>query len=195
MQEPKDYYRILGLSEHASAEEVKQAYRTLARACHPDRNPDDVAAAEQFKGVQEAYEVLSDPQQRQHYDAVRHATASVFGHVRAQAFERSAFYNLDGQPVAGGHGHCYCGPLFDEAVPRPQQDVEVPVRLSFEQALRGGKVEIRLPDGRCARVAVPKGVRSGLKVRLKGKRRPGTEASQGDLYVTFHVAPSARFRR
>ena len=166
MTERYDYYQILGLDESAGAEAIKRAYRARARACHPDRHPDDPAAAEQFKGVTEAYEVLSNPTLRQQYDLLRRHPLNTFGRF----------------PTASAFG----------PPPRTQIRTDLRIRLSFEQALRGGKATVQLPDGRTAHITVPQGVRDGATVRLKGK--PSNEPA-AELYVTFHVAPSQRFRR
>lgn len=164
MTERTDYYQLLGLDENAPAEAIKQAYRSSVRTCHPDRRPNDPAAAEQFKGVTEAYEVLSDPARRQQYDLLRRPPLDAFGRF----------------PVASAFR------------PAPkQQPVSLRIRLSFEQALRGGKATVQLPDGRTAHIPVPKGIRDGATARLKGK--PKHDAAP--LRITFRVAPSERFRR
>jgi DnaJ-class molecular chaperone len=167
MAERTDYYQILGLDEDAPAEAIKRAYRARARACHPDRHPDDAAAAERFKGVTEAYEVLSDPALRQQYDLLRRYPFNTFGCF----------------PAASAFG----------AAQRTSSRTDLRLRLSFEQALHGGKATVQLPDGRTAHIRVPQGVRSGTTMRLKG--RPDAASPAVALHVTFHVAPSDRFRR
>lgn len=168
MAEQYDYYQILGLDEHAEPEAVKKAYRACARALHPDRHPNDPRAAERFKGVAEAYAVLSDPVRRQQYDLLRRHPLNAFGRF----------------PIA--------------FAPRPRSTPRrkgFHIRLSFEQALRGGKTKIRLPDGRTAHVVVPKGVCDGHTIRLRRTGAAETAQAADDLFVTFHVAPSPRFRR
>lgn len=186
MTEAKDYYRILGISEHAEADEIKRAYRALARACHPDHNPGDGAAAERFKTIREAYEVLSDPLRRQQYDLLRQSPLSLLGR-----FPLSSGFGHDGLDDAGGRP----SPSVHEA---RQLGLEAELHLSFEQALAGGKMEVELPTGAVVFVTVPKGVRDGMKVRLKDRGlaiATSGATRRGDLYVTFRVAPSARFRR
>lgn len=165
MTERTDYYQLLGLDENAPVEAIKQAYRSSARACHPDRRPDDPAAAERFKVVTEAYEVLSDPARRQQYDLLRRPPFDAFGQF----------------PTASA---------FSDP-PKPKSPIPLRIRLSFEQALRGGKATVQLPAGRTAHIPVPKGIRDGTTARLKGKPQTGV----APLHVTFRVADDERFRR
>jgi DnaJ-class molecular chaperone len=162
-----DYYQILGLDEDAPVEAIKRAYRARARACHPDRHPDDPAAAERFKGVTEAYEVLSNPTLRQQYDLLRRHPLNAFGHL----------------PTAATFG----------TAQRASSRTNLRLRLSFGQALRGGKATVQLPNGRTTCIRVPPGTRDGATVQLKGRSPDGSDTST--LHVTFHVAPSERFRR
>ena len=173
MTELKDYYALLGLAITASADEVKKAYRALARACHPDRNPGDHAAMDRFRGVQEAYEVLSDPRRRRQYDDARQNP------LHAEAFAVGATVSFSN--TFGG------GAFFHATVRRAQVWPDIPVRLTFEQALSGGSVEVRLPGGGSARVEVPRGVRSGARLPVPD--------AEGPLRVLCEVAPSERFRR
>ena len=194
MAEVTDYYHLLGVPDTAAPEAIKRAYRSLARDSHPDRNPHDPEAEERFKLIQVAYQVLSDDRQRLQYDQTRRAP---FGSLDGELGARSQ--------SSGGLGF---GPISDPLVSlffgeepsistraTPGADVETQVRLSFDQALRGGTTEVRMSDGQTVRLTVPKGVRSGLKVRVKGRGRVGGAGERGDLYVTFRVDPVARFRR
>jgi molecular chaperone DnaJ/curved DNA-binding protein len=214
MAEITDYYRVLEVDEGASAEEVKKAYRRLARAYHPDRNPDDPGAEERFKAVQEAYEVLSDPQKRKAYDRARRnpfagygAGYGGFGAGDGSAAPQAEYVDLTdlfgGGAGFGGEGAGGFGSLFSQLFEEPRgarrpargRDVETQVKLTFDQALRGGKTELSLGEGEPLRITIPKGVRSGFKVRLRGRGRPAPGGEPGDLYVTFRVEPSPRFRR
>lgn len=185
MPEATDYYRLLGVPEAADADAIKRAYRVLARASHPDRNPGDVFAEERFKRVQAAYQVLSDPDQRQAYDLSRrspfHTPGDGFGPIGADA--PSPFGAYPGEDPFGRAAGDARGP-----------DIETQVRLTFDQALRGGRTDVPDGTGEPVRLTIPKGVRSGLKVRLRGHGRVG-HAGRGDLYVTFRVDPNPRFRR
>lgn len=195
MAEVTDYYLLLGVPETASADAIKRAYRSLARDSHPDRHPHDPGAEERFKAVQRAYQVLSDPERRGAYDDARRfpfggLAGGLDGHARPSSGRMSPFGGVDGydplvslffgdEPDSSGRG----------------ADVEAQVQLTFDQALRGGKTEVRLVDGETVRLTVPKGVRSGLKVRVRGRGRAAASGHRGDLYVTFRVDPVARFRR
>ena len=193
MAEVTDYYLLLGVSESASPEVIKRAYRSLARDSHPDRNPHDPDAEERFKTVQRAYQVLSDARQRAAYDEARRSPFEGFasgldGRLRSSASRSASFRPESFDPLVSL--------FFDEPTTSGRgTDVEAQVKLTFDQALRGGKTEVRLVDGETVRLTVPKGVRSGLKVRVRGRGRAGAAGLRGDLYVTFRVDPVARFRR
>ena len=180
MSEVTDYYDLLGISETASPEAVKRAYRRLARGCHPDRNPGDPSAEDRFKAVQRAYHVLSNAARRGAYDHARTVRSGLGRGMASEASSRDPLFSL----------------FFDEPGPPSGvgADVEAQVRLSFDQALRGGTTDVRLAEGDSVRLTVPKGVRSGVKVRVRGRGRVGRD-SRGDLYVTFRIEPTARFRR
>lgn len=176
MAEISDHYKTLDVSETASAAEIKRAYRILARAFHPDRNGGDAESLRRFRSIQEAYEVLSDQKARSAYDHLRHHS-----------------FALVNDPDALSRQDAYSR-FFRSRAPQLSRDAEAEVRLTFEAALAGGKAEVKIPDGSTIIIPVPRGVRSGVKVRFKGKGIM-VDDGQGDLYVMFRVAPSARFRR
>lgn len=206
----RDFYTVLGVSEEASADEVKAAYRKLARKHHPDRNAGDKGAEERFKEVQEAYETLSDPAKRKAYDRARR---NPFAGVDPGTFETSAggrFYRTpdgtyvrygqspspDDDGFLGGLGDIF-GRVFGAGSEEPPTqartiDPEVEVRLTFDEMLEGGEAEITLPDGRRVRVPYPKGVRDGYRVRLRS-RTPAS--ASGVIYVRFEVADHPEFAR
>lgn len=196
MAETTDYYQLLGVDATASAEAIKRAYRRRARASHPDHNPGSMEAEEEFKLLQRAYSVLSHPDRRRAYDAARYDPFDLGG---LDGVLRPTMNRSTSSP-AGGHDGA--DPLFsfffgDEPASGTGRggDVEAHVRLTFDQALRGGKTDVRLSGGESIRLTVPKGVRSGLKVRIRGHGRPGSGGQRGDLFVTFRVDPSPRYRR
>jgi molecular chaperone DnaJ len=143
---PADFYETLGVSRDASQDEIKKAYRKLARKLHPDRNPGDKNAEEQFKQVQEAYSVLSEAEKRKQYDA----GAMFGGGAGGFRFDPSAFRT-------GGFGSFgdIISDLFGRGAGEPQRqrgrDLEAEVRLGFEQAIGGTQVSVSVPkDTLCA---------------------------------------------
>jgi molecular chaperone DnaJ len=152
----RDYYEVLGVDRKASADEIKKAYRELARKWHPDRNQDDPKAEERFKEIQGAYDVLSDKDKRKQYDS-----GALFGGGLGGGFGQGGF-----RPGAGGFpGGGFASDLGDifssifgreqrgGGGPRPQRgrDLETEVQLSFDQAVRGAQINIEVPTtGACA---------------------------------------------
>ncbi|MBT8400427.1 MAG: J domain-containing protein [Rhodothermia bacterium] len=222
MPAEKNYYEVLGVSEDADAAEIKKAYRKLAQKYHPDRNPGDARAEERFKAVQEANEVLSDAKRRKEYDVARKnpfGPGDGFHTSNGGQFYRTPdgtyvrFESGPGQMGGGSFGGGSFGGMegiFDSLFgggqrteqpfgggrrSAPQLDVSTSLRLSFDQALKGGKTEVSLPTGERIRIDIPKGVRPGLKIRLKNRGRKGPGGKRGDLYVTFEVDPHPRLRR
>ncbi|GAA4285879.1 DnaJ C-terminal domain-containing protein [Georgenia daeguensis] len=217
----KDFYAALGVPKDADADAIKKAYRKLARTHHPDHNPGDAAAEERFKSVGEAYAVLSDPEQRKQYDALR---AMAGGGARFSAGRGGAggagFEDLFGDmfgagaSTAGGPRVRYTTqgqqpPGFEDILSgmfggagagfgsrrRPQRgaDVTTSATLPFRQAVSGSTVQLTV-DGRTMTTRIPPGVHDGQKIRLRGKGRPGQNGGEpGDLIVTVHVEPHPLF--
>ncbi len=216
---PRDYYHILGITREASADEIKRAYRKLAKQFHPDVNKGDKTAEERFKEVSEAYEVLSDPKKRQQYDMLGHAFAG--GGPRPGPGGGYQWTSAGGDPqqwnseMFGGEG---LGDLFSElfgmggvrtgrgagarrAPVQPQRghDIEGQVDVEFVEALQGTTVQIEIRRGgqrETISVRVPPGVIEGQKLRLTGKGEPGAHGGgTGDLYLTVHIRPHPFYRR
>jgi molecular chaperone DnaJ len=160
----KDYYQVLGVAESASADDIKKAYRKLAKKYHPDANPNDPKASDRFKDVGEAYSVLSDDTKRKQYDAVRKNPFANFGGRSAAGRAGSTSSGVEGgfsfEDIGdlGGFGDIFSS-MFDRAGKRKQQqrgaggsarssrgrDVEYVVEISFMIAARGGKVQLAVP--------------------------------------------------
>jgi len=162
-----DFYEVLGVPEAASPEEIKRAYFRLAKKFHPDRNADDKGAESKFKQINEAYETLSDPKKRSHYDQVRRfRREGVFtGGGRGGGFRvgdlgdllgggRVDFNDLGGIGSIFGRFFGAGGPGATQARPHRGEDVTAEVEIPFETAAFGGKVSVRLPrEGACPRCA------------------------------------------
>jgi|DewCreStandDraft_1066081.scaffolds.fasta_scaffold02209_3 DnaJ-class molecular chaperone len=206
----RDYYEILGVPRNATEKEIRQAYRRLARKYHPDVNPGDKEAEQKFKEIQEAYEVLSDPEKRAKYDR--------YGHAWRQAEQGFAGPTPDFEtPGMGFDFRTFAeefdlGSLFDRffggggragrttwAPPIRGQDIEQPVELSLEEAYHGTTRLIEVPSPTGARrieVRIPPGVTDGTRVRVAGEGGPGFAGGpRGDLYLVVSIRPHPLFER
>jgi curved DNA-binding protein len=179
-----DFYDALGVSRTAGQEEIQRAYRTLARANHPDINPDP-AAEDRFKTISEAYDVLSDPEKRRRYDAGA-AAGRTNGHPGGFGGNVDIEDLLGG--LFGGRGGRGFGPV-------PGADQEAELELTLDDAFGGGHRSITLsgPDGpRTIDFTVPAGVVDGQRIRLAGQGGRGAPA--GDLYLVVRLTPHPRYR-
>ncbi len=201
----KDYYATLGVSKDASEKEIKKAFRKLARQFHPDNNPDDAVAEARFKEINEAYETLSDPEERKEYDHVREVGYFVGdpgGHqqyVRVEdLFGGQAAQSGGGfQDLFGGIGDLFGQGGGRRSQPRPRagKNLQTDLSLSFHEALAGTTKTVNV-NGRRVKVKVPKGIADGTKVRVRGKGEPGANGGPaGDLFVRIHVARHPIFGR
>jgi DnaJ-class molecular chaperone len=218
-----DYYDALGVKHNATADEIKKAYRKLAKQYHPDRNKDNPAAEKKFKQVQEAYDVLGDSTKRAQYDQFGRAGVGEFvdtGNQRVYQWGQGSTINVDDledlfTAFGGGPGGARASrraSIFDQffgnrgrtAAPQPPpqkgKDHDYPVRLTFEQAVNGASIDIQLSVGgqrhESITVKIPAGVRDGQRIRLRGKGSPGPRGGPpGDLYIVCHVQPHRYFRR
>ena len=195
----KDFYKTLGIDKKAAPDEIKKKYRALARELHPDKTKGDAAKEEKFKGISEAYEVLSDPKKRAEYDEAR----SLFerGGFRAPAggqnFQGGDFSDMFG----GGNPQDIFSNLFGgggRRGPRKGQDLQTEATITFRESIFGTNLDLRLGTDRGAAqnitARVPAGVNDGAKIRVKGKGSPG-EAGPGDLFILLHVKAHPLFAR
>lgn len=208
----KDFYKTLGVSKDADDATIKKAYRKLARDLHPDRNPDDAAAEARFKDVGEAYGVLSDPEQRKQYDAIR---AMAGGGARFSAGSGgpsggAGFEDVFGSMFPGGGGRTrfstgggggfedilqdmFGGGGFGRRTAQRGGDIVTSARLPFRHAVEGSTVQLTT-NGQSMTVRIPAGVKDGQKIRLRGKGQPGRGGGEpGDMVVTVHVDPHPVF--
>lgn len=214
-----DPYAALGVAPDASAKEIKKAYRALSKQYHPDRNAGDAGAEDRFKEIQAAYDIVGDEDKRKAHDrAARDPFGGAFGGGadggRVYRAPDGTYVRMDRQGAAPGMapddfgfgGGGGLGGIFEQffsaqhaSEPSFQagRDVDASVRLSFQEALEGGRQEIRTSSGEAVRITVPKGVRDGFKIKLAGRGdpAPGGRGTAGDLYLTFRVTPSPRFAR
>lgn len=203
--EYKDYYEVLGVPRDAGQDEIRRAYRKLAREYHPDVNRES-DAEDRFKEVGEAYEVLSDPDKRQRYDRLgtqwraREAAggANDFedffarqgsgGDVRVE-FGDGDFSEFFERLFGNGGGARTSGPLRGP-------DREAVLELSLEDAITGGRRRLSLEDGRNIDVNIPAGVREAQRIRLAGQGATGRDdGPSGDLYLHVRLRPHPTFRR
>ncbi len=195
-----DLYKVLGVSKKATDDELKKAYRKLARKYHPDRNPGDAAAEEKFKEVQGAYDTLSDPEKRQVYDSGGPTFEGFGGRgpFTAGPAGQGGFVDLgdlgDLFSSMFGRGGGGGGPRgFPQ---QPGRDLETEMPLSFRQAIDGTQVTVSGAEGKRYKAKIPAGVRNGARIRLAGKGEPSPAGGPpGDLYVVTRVMPSPVFKR
>lgn len=219
MPKKRDLYEILGVSRGASTDEIKRAYRSLAKKHHPDRNPNDATAETRFKEVQHAYDILRDDKKRADYDRFGEVGVGEFstGGAGQKVYQwgGGSTVNIDdledlfGMFGGGGGGRPNIfeqmfGQRGADTRPRPRAksaDEEVQLDLTFGQAVRGDLVTIKIRRGsrgntEALEFKVPAGVTDGQRIRLRGRGQPGgSRQESGDLYLVCRVKPHPFFRR
>jgi curved DNA-binding protein len=195
-----DYYKILGVDKNATEEEIKKAYRKLARKLHPDLNPDDKQAHQKFQQVNEANEVLGDPEKRKKYDQY----GKDWKH--AEQFEQQR----QSQRQQGSAGQEYFGGDYDfsdffssmfgnESRSRNTkyrgQDYNAELKLNLRDILETHKQTLTV-NGKNIRITIPAGIEDGQIIKLKGYGAPGVNGGPaGDLYIQFSILPDPHFKR
>ena len=217
-----DYYKVLGVERNASQDDIKKAYRKMARKYHPDLNKDDPNAKDKFQEINEANEVLSDPEKRKKYDEYgehwKHADefkAEREAYQRAQ--ERGGqspyWYSVNGDDFMGGFGRGNASGFSDffeqlfghgSSAGRSGRgynmmsrggDIEAQMNLSLREAAVTHKQTFSV-NGENLRITIPAGIADGQMIKLKGHGEKGSNgAPDGDLYITFQIAPDPEFKR
>jgi len=207
--EYKDYYKILGVERNADADTIKKAFRKLARKYHPDLNKGDKKAEERFKEMNEANDVLSDPEKRKVYDQL----GSNYQQYRQQGGDPRAYdWNqwtgqngggFRGSPGTGGAEEFDFSDLIEQMFgqrsgaqqpPRRPRDLNQPVEISLVEAYRG-TARVLSKDGQDIEVTIPAGVKTGSKVRVKGQGGRNTRGQAGDLFLVIEVAHDDTYER
>lgn len=209
-----DPYKILGVSKDASQDEIRKAYRKLAKDTHPDLNPGNADAERRFKEASAANEILSDPEKRKRFDA---GEIDETGAERPERRYYREYAEADPNMRYGG-GRSYQGAgqgpgdAFDaedlfadlfrsrggggERFRTPDRDVRYTLPIDFLDAANGARKTVSMPDGKTLDIEVPAGIRDGQVLRLKGQGRPGHGGEPpGDAYVEIQILPHDTFRR
>ena len=216
----RDPYAALGLSKDATSDEIKKAYRKIARTNHPDLNPDDPKAEARFKDAGRAHDLLKDPEQRRRFDAgeidATGAEQAPRGYYRDEArrpenpytqnrpasagdpfgegFDADAFFaNFARNRANAGHGDGFARGAPGD---RPGQNTQYRLAVPFLDAAQGTKTRITLPNGNALEVTIPEGAHDGQTLRLRGKGELGFGAGRpGDAFITLDVIPNPDFER
>ncbi len=206
-------YDVLGVTKNASGDEIKKAYRKIARECHPDLNPGDAAAEARFKAAGAAFDLLKDPEMRARFDRGE-IDASGQESPRERPYYRD-FAEAPGNPYRQGpryEGYGDEADIFAEFLRRQARhkgdrfgnrafrargaDAHYALEVPFLEAATGGAMRITLPGGSDLEVKIPRGVADGQTLRLRGKGGPGHGGgAAGDAYVTVSVRPHPLFSR
>ena len=215
----KDYYNVLGLEKNATPEQIKKAYRKLARQHHPDVNPNDKGAEQKFKELNEANEVLSDPDKRKKYDQFgadwqryqQQPGGAGRGGPPGGGFDWSQYTQGGGGNSGGGNPFGegedfsdFFGSLFGNrggggggrsSRPGAGSDYQAELELGLEEAYHGGPRTITV-NGKNLRLTIGPGVADGQTIRLRDQGGPGRHGGpNGALLITFRIRPDARYAR
>jgi molecular chaperone DnaJ len=211
----KDYYDILGVKKSASADEIKKAYRGLAKKFHPDKNKGNKEAENKFKEVSEAYAVLSDTEKREQYDRLGKEAfraggpggnpfaggANPFGGFDFSQFTGGGRPRAGRRSTGGGGFTDIFSDLFGgggggfEPGPERGSDLDAELTIDFRDAILGTTMDLVL-NGKPIKVKIPEGVSDGQRIRLRGKGTPGAHGGPaGDVNVLIHVRTHPLFER
>jgi curved DNA-binding protein len=205
-----DYYQILGLDKKASDKDIKNAYRKLARKYHPDLNPNDAEANKKFQQLNEANEVLSDPEKRKKYDKYGENWQHGEEHEKysQQQSSRQRAYTGGQASEGGGFGGEDFSDFFQSMFGQSGggssrgrqtkyrgQDYNAELRLDLKEAAETHKQALTI-NGKNIRITIPAGIENGQVIKIAGHGSAGVNGGPaGDLYITFHIADDPRFKR
>ena len=204
-----DYYKILGIKKNASIDDIKKAYRKLARKHHPDLNPNNKEANKQFQQINEANEVLSDPESRKKYDKYGKDWKHGEEYEKAQQSQRQSPYQGGGeQSFGGGMGgedfSDFFGSMFGGSAGGGRggrqakfrgQDFNAEVHLNLMDAYQTHQQTLTV-NGKNIRITIPAGIENGQTIKIAGHGGPGVNGGPaGDLYITFLITNNTRFKR
>jgi curved DNA-binding protein len=194
-----DYYNVLGLQKNASADDIKKAYRKLAKQYHPDANPDDATAKKKFQQINEANEVLSDPENRKKYDKYgkdwQHSDA-----FDQQARQRQQYSQQFGGGESDGGFSDFFSSMFGgggrrSAGKQKGQDLNANFQLNLSDTFKTHQQTITV-NGKNIRITIPAGIEDGQVIKLKGYGQASPNGgSIGDLYLTFKLNNDTFFKR
>ena len=202
-----DYYKVLGIEKTASTDDVKKAYRKLARKYHPDLNPNDEAAKQKFQEINEANEVLSDSEKRKKYDQYGENWQRGEEYEKAQQQYRQSGGNTYGgsQSYSGNFDDGQFSDFFEQMFGSRAgggrrnnfrgQDLNADLELTQQQAYTTHAQTFTI-NGKNIRITIQAGMEDGQKIKLKGLGSEGLNGGpKGDLYITFHIVPDPKFKR
>ena len=200
-----DYYKILGLTKSASDKDIKKAYRKLARKYHPDLNPNDKIAEKKFKEINEANEVLSDPENRKKYDQYgkdwQHA--ETFEKAKQQQYQRSSHKQSSSESYSNQDFSDFFESMFGGASSRTRggnikfrgQDYNAELQLDLKDVYKTHKRTLTV-NNRNIRINIPAGVENGQVIKINGHGGKGiNDGPNGDLYINFSIVNQSRFKR
>jgi len=198
-----DYYKVLGIDKNASDEDIKKAYRKLARKLHPDLNPNDKDAHQKFQQINEANEVLSDPEKRKKYDTYgkdwQHAEQfeqQKRSREQSQQTGGRQFYNEgDAGDFSSFFESMFGGSGRSSQAKFRGQDYNAELKLNLTDALNTHQQTLTV-NGKNIRITIPAGIENGQIIKLKGYGAPGVNGGPaGDLFISFVIAPHPSYKR
>jgi len=209
MAEFIDYYKILGVNKNATTEDIKKAYRKLARKYHPDLNPNNPEAQKTFQQVNEANEVLSDPENRKKYDQYGENWKHAEEYEKARQQQQQAYGGAQGSPFGSGGGFGFGdgghSDFFEQFfggrtaggsnIRYRGEDLHATLEMDLTDVLETRKQVLTI-NGKQVRITIPAGVEDQQVIKLKGYGGPGTNGGPaGDLYITFAIHNNTAFKR